>query len=294
MYMNSNYNFLTKFELLSALHCKNNSIKIICEAIEKATSTETVRNTIQRGIKSYLDQTKDFKFIATVHNQFEKQSLTKNEKGNSIENSDSQSLHICNRVFDIENLSCKIFSYLDFESSLQCMHVSNQWLYDSLNPLSNCHLNTHDISKHLYLNCKNAFRFCDINRNCDISRFKNITSLRTRCWQDSINGIFAKLKTFSNIKKLWVGVISLESKKSNYTRTVSKVVENNCNSIEKLSLCHQSAKYTPFGLRAGDFSESFRVLFNVNIINLTQLDFNGLRLNFFCVNIKSKYIKFFL
>ena len=277
--MSSNYNFLTKFELLSALHCKSNSIHIICEAIEKATSTEIVRNIIQRGIESYLDKTKDFRFIATVHNEFQKQSLIKNHNANAVAKRNSQSSHICNSVFGIENLSCKIFGYLDFQSSLRCMHVSKQWLYDSLNPSSSYHLNTHDISKHL--NFRRLVILPDFN--CDISRFKNIASLQTQYWVASNNEIFATLKTFLNIKNLSIAVINHTSK-SNYIQILSKIVDNNCHGVEKVSLYRHGAKYTTLGLLASVVAASFRLLFNVNIINLTQLHFNGLKLNFFCVN----------
>ena len=50
-----------------------------------------------------------------------------------------------NLVFNIQNLNCEIFQFLDFKSLINCRKVNNQWLYDSYHPSSIYHINTSDI-----------------------------------------------------------------------------------------------------------------------------------------------------
>lgn len=95
----------------------------------------------------------------------------------------------CSQVFEIHPLKCKILSYLDIHSFLQCNLINKEWLDDSYQKSSSYHLNAqyafdkynryciwHSNGKYTTnINNGNVVKRCKMN----LLRFKNVASLRT-------------------------------------------------------------------------------------------------------------------
>ena len=162
-------------------------------------------------------------------------------------------------VFEIQSLICSIFSYLDFESWLQCSQVNVQWLDDSNDATSLSHIETKDL--------------CHANHGCckyNINKFKNVQSLKITHWHYQLDQYFQNLEKFLNISKL-----EFEANYNPQTLDIAtKIVENNKNKLKKLIIRNQLML---IHLRC-QFLES---LF---LPRLTELDVSGVNVQGFYLN----------
>ena len=51
------------------------------------------------------------------------------------------------RVFDIQQLNCTIFQFLDIKSLSRCRSVAQRWLYDGQSPFCIYHINVSEMTK---------------------------------------------------------------------------------------------------------------------------------------------------
>ena len=228
----TNYSFLVYFEFWEILKCKENSGESICQAIKAAVGEDQLRNIILKGMKCFdQNQTKDFKIISKIHQQFIKEKFSKEcaknrnlnvveSKSNDNSNNDynsNNSVAISFKPFEIQSITSKILSYLDLQSFFRCNRLSKQWLYDS-----------YCVSSIYYLNYNwllSRFRYDEygtLGRN--LNRFRHVSSLTIDLTQLQVhcqdhdgtnnnnnNHVINKraklsLRCFGNLKKLSINL----------------------------------------------------------------------------------------
>ena len=226
------YNFLMLFECLQFLKCRENSVDCIVGAVTESTSDRVFRDLLWSGIKHHFETTNDFDFISKIHKQFKQRKLMIGKESNALSDSsehNSERNFPATKVFDIENLMCKIFSYLDVISFVSCNVVNKQWLYDSYQQQSIYHLNCDQLEL-----CRKS------DFSIDILRFRNVASISfgsesiLYSYDDKNLKYFKLFKYFGNISILTAK--SLTNRNEEICNDVMNVVGKNNEHLRSITL----------------------------------------------------------
>ena len=287
---NKDYNFLVYFELLQTLKCKENSSTSLCKNIQIATSDDEFRDIIWLGIKEYFNKTNNFDTISNIHQQFKHKQLRKTStfdiRINCNNNNNINKKKIkTNDVFDIQSLTCKILSYLDFKSFMCCNEINKQWLYDSYCPLSISHLNWGDLyvveKMDNHIDNDGEYRYGMHVRN--VSRFSHVKSLTVESEilhnETDLNN-FRLAKNFTNIRKLDVNCsISSMGGPRSTVDIVLQIIKNNSHHLELLRISDIFLINDQLELETQMKSLKFPKLIEFNLCNIGHV------VNSFCLNL---------
>lgn len=162
-------------------------------------------------------------------------------------------------VFEIQNLICLIFSYLDFKSWLQCSQVNKQWHHDSFHSTSLTHITTDDL-------CKMAQNRGSIkskqNYLYNIDKFQKVQSLTVTRWDARLNKYFKNLDKFRNISKFDTDFGHVQEQ----TDIITKIVENNKNRLKNLTINNQYSRRSECKVLQSVFLPHLTILNVSNII----------------------------
>ena len=173
----------------------------------------------------------------------------------------------CHKTFDKEDVVCKIFQYLDLRSLMQCSKVNINWLYCAYNPCSIYQLDIEEtytcetmdvdpcydyyyskpkpkresppaISHEYYTGFTKYF-----NHGRHISQYRNVSRIKLTQWNEGLQYYFQHLTKFNNIREMVIftkNPFAMELDQGIYSdyylNTVSKIIANNCNKIEKITI----------------------------------------------------------
>ena len=219
--LNHDYSFLHHFDVVHAIRNKANSIDDVLDVFKSAVGEENIREIIVNYLNSRIVNSNDFQPISKMHQKFnanKNTSISINTKNNVCETS---------TVFQIQNLMCSIFSFLDFRSLLKCSRVNVQWLYDSYHPASLIHINTSGLYKQNNMHAKGLV----FDTFYNINRFKNVTSVTVTPFPHQLNEYFTILDKFHDIRKL-----NLVYDTYDEMVNLNKIIENNKYRLKQLTI----------------------------------------------------------
>ena len=191
--INKDFNFSVHYDVIEAIKCEQVNIDTIYESIKKGISEDELRRLFVFGLEYLFRSKNNFSCVANIHKQLlhknilaivdenrNKKNNSNNKNKNENENEDNLEVELDEekgrqnaheQVFDIENLMCEIFSYLDMKSFYRCNLVRKQWLRDSYRTSSVYHLNFGDFNKN------NNYNGLTNTIDVDILRFRHVSSL---------------------------------------------------------------------------------------------------------------------
>ena len=137
--------FLKWFETIQYISNESHSIHDIISVMSNELGGKEIKAIICAGIQSYSEDNDSSNIVSRIHKQFELSQL-QNIKSETFSKRDDNTddCFLQNEVFDISDVSCYIFQYLDLKSRLRCKNVNLTWLYNACNPAAYYHLNLHD------------------------------------------------------------------------------------------------------------------------------------------------------
>lgn len=156
----------------------------------------------------------------------------------------------CEKVFDIADLVCKIFQYLNLRSIIQCSKVDINWLRCAYSPSSIYKLNINDTYTITRKKCPHDVAY-EIGRSYfeyfhhghHISQYRFVSRIKLIQWHQELHNYFQHLAKFSNIREIEIDTYNRFSSEWDpsaysdyYLNTVSQMIKNNWNKIEKITI----------------------------------------------------------
>ena len=270
-----NYDFVSLFEVKHTVSNESIDLETILDCLRKALSEQKTREIINHGIEYYCNKIDNFNIIKLIQHQFSSINLIKdsdindNKKDNNISNKDCYYMF---ETFDIQEVVCKIFQFLDFQSLIQCRKVNRQWMKDSYQPLSIYHVNTCNLFGSTYEDGYGA-RESHVPHYRNISAFKSARFVEIHPWSSSrtLKDYFQLLKTqFCKINQLSILPPSTRQFAENdvttnnvnqFVDTINCILKNNMNGIETLSIENEGIKEV----------DEMRDLFVVGVLRMVRL-----------------------
>ena len=256
MNSNLNYDFVSSFELKQSVSNESIDLETMVRCLNKVLSSQQLRHIINLGIECYCKEKNNFDIIKMIQNQFSsinpiKKSSSKSKNDNNTDSSHTGYYHYyCFETFDIQEIVCKIFQFLDFQSLINCRKVNIQWMKDSYQPLSIYHVNTN--------NLYGASALKDHYHN--ILTFKNAHCLEIHPWPPALKDYFQLLKTqFCKIDQLSIVSSPLELARqtnveldheemsSQYVDMIGCILQNSKNGLQKLLIDQENSQTTLVG-----------------------------------------------
>ena len=240
MQLNNEYDFLVHFDLQQAIRSKDVPLDDIVDALKSCTNEEQIREIIVHGINFQFKQTNDFQIISNAYQQLNSTHYPTKKSNNTVTSTNTSKKSKTNsstNVFQIENLICSIFSFLDFKSLLKCSRVNKQWLYDSYHPSSLTHIDTYQLYKVCHSQNLTSSPMVTYKSFYNINRYKKVESIQVNDWAPLLDGYFGNLEKFLNISKFTFDFGGNVNTMSKYCTTImNKMIKNNKNTLTSITV----------------------------------------------------------
>ena len=231
--------FLKCFEIKRVINNESISTENIFNQLRSHLSDKQMRHFLSGGVEYCRDQPESTNplmndihqsLTSLGHSHAAKSSNNKSENkwkmrssNPNSSSSNSSSTSNCAKVFNISNLKCTIFQYLDIRSLSQCANVSSDWLRDANHISSQNHFDS-TVLKYA----------CENNQMRTILGYRRANSVIIHSWKQSLNQLFSDLIYFTKIRTLTL--LNGKSPSLEYTRVMKILMENNSNNIKNLDI----------------------------------------------------------